>query len=134
MGKIDTNAPLIHKTREMIKILNIYLNHFPNHEKYGLSQQIRNSAYKMYGLIVECLKKYYKKTTLTELDIENEKLKMYVNLGFELGYFKYKNNLKDCSDNEAFRRYSFLSNMLKEIGAMIGGWIIQFNKSNRVVS
>jgi len=32
MSKLDTNAPLIQKTREMIKLLNVYLNHFPNHE------------------------------------------------------------------------------------------------------
>jgi hypothetical protein len=48
---------------EMIKLLNIYLNHFPKHEKYALALQIRQTAYHIYDLITECHKKYYKKTT-----------------------------------------------------------------------
>lgn len=68
MSKIDTNAPIIQKTREMIKLLNVYLNHFPNHEKYGLCQQMRVCAYEVYGLIIESLKRYHKKTALTQLE------------------------------------------------------------------
>lgn len=30
MSKPDTNAPLIQKAREVIKLLNVYLNHFPS--------------------------------------------------------------------------------------------------------
>ncbi len=52
---------------ELMKLLNIYLNHFPKFEKYALSNRIRNTAYELYDLIVEGEKKYYKKTTLTRL-------------------------------------------------------------------
>ena len=51
------NAALFWKMEEMIKLLNIHLNHFPKHEKYGLCQQIRQTAYELYGMIVECEKK-----------------------------------------------------------------------------
>jgi hypothetical protein len=52
MGR-DSEATLIRKIMEMIKLLNIYLNHFPKHEKYALSQRIRNNVYKIFDLIVE---------------------------------------------------------------------------------
>lgn len=48
-GEITLNRKFL----EMIKLLNIYLNHFPNHEKYALSNQIRNTAYNVYGLELE---------------------------------------------------------------------------------
>ena len=32
-----------------MKLLNVYLNHFPKYEKYGLTLQIRNTAFEMYG-------------------------------------------------------------------------------------
>ena len=76
---------------EFAKLLNIYLNHFPKHEKYALSNRIRNTAYDVYDFISEGQKRYHKKTTLTQLDIAHEKLRMQLYLAYELGYFKYKN-------------------------------------------
>lgn len=45
----------------MIKQVNRYLNHFPRSERYGLSLQIRNAAYDVYGLVVESQKRHHKK-------------------------------------------------------------------------
>lgn len=88
--KKDPEAIINIKFIEMMKLLNIYLNHFPKHEKYALCNLIRTTAYELYNLIIEGQKKYYKKTTLTNLDIVHEKLRMQVNLAFELGYFNFK--------------------------------------------
>jgi len=49
---------------ETVKLLNVYVNHFPAHEKYALSNQIRKTAYELYDLITEGQKRYFKKTTL----------------------------------------------------------------------
>ena len=38
---LHSEARLDHKMMLLIKQLNLYLNHFPKHEKYGLCQQIR---------------------------------------------------------------------------------------------
>lgn len=38
-----------------MQLLNIYLNHFPKHEKYALCNQIRNTAYEVYNLITYIL-------------------------------------------------------------------------------
>jgi four helix bundle protein len=120
---MNPHSNLIHKSREMIKLANVYLNHFPKHEKYGLSQQIRCCLYDIYGYIVEGEKRYHKKTTLTNLDIEHEKLRMYFNLAFELGYFEYRRSEKCEPQKEAVRRYTAISAKINEVGAMIGGWI-----------
>ena len=37
----NSEAVLFRKYLEMLKLLHIYLNHFPNHEKFGLAQSIR---------------------------------------------------------------------------------------------
>ena len=104
-------------------LLNIHLNHFPKHEKYGLCQAIRNSVYSVLGLIVECQKKYHNKTSLTKLDIQHEQLRAFVNLAFEMGYFAYHSNKRIRSEAETLRRYTAVSVLINELGAMIGGWV-----------
>ena len=49
-GEISINRKFV----EMMKLLNIYLNHFPKYEKYALTNNIRVTAYKVYDLISEC--------------------------------------------------------------------------------
>ena len=64
---IHNEAQLDRKFLELAKLMNIYLNHFPSHEKYGLALTIRQKAYEMYGYMVEAQKRYHKKTALTNL-------------------------------------------------------------------
>ena len=47
-------AAILCKCRELILLLNVHLNHFPKHEKYGLCQSIRQAAYDVYALLAEC--------------------------------------------------------------------------------
>lgn len=121
---IHDEAKLDRKFLEMVKLLNIYLNHFPRHEKYGLSTTIRQKAYEVYGYIVEAQKRYHKKTALTNLDCAHEQLRMFVRLAFELGYFGYKNEQRgDRPEETAEHRYLAISGLVDEMGRMIGGWI-----------
>ena len=46
---IHSEATLDRKFIEFAKLMNIYLNHFPAHEKYGLSLQIIESAVSIIG-------------------------------------------------------------------------------------
>lgn len=109
----------------MLKQLNQYLNHFPRSEKYGLSLQIRNAAYEVYGLVVEAQKRHHKKTSLSALDIRHEQLRMLVRLAHELGYFQFKDGARLSSNAEATaeRRHHALAKMIDELGRMIGGWL-----------
>lgn len=104
-------------------LLNVHLNHFPKHEKYGLSQSIRQAAYDVYALLVECQKRYHNKTTLSKLDVRHEQLRMLINLAFELGHYDFHNHKRTRSNDEAQRRYTAISILVNELGAMIGGWI-----------
>ena len=119
---IHSEAILNRKFMEMIKLLNIYLNHFPRHEKFALANNIRNTAYKIYDLITECQKRYYKKTSLTELDVTHQKLRMQIYLANELGYFSFKDGKKD-KETDATKRFLAISNIIDEIGKIIGAWI-----------
>lgn len=117
------NAQLFHKCREMIKLINVHLRHFPRHERYALCQEIRLAAYGVYNGIVECQKRYHNKTSLTRLDVHHEPLRMLVHLAFELGYYDYKDGKRQTCEKEALRRYTAASLLINEVGAMIGGWL-----------
>lgn len=126
------NAALIHKLRELIKLTNVHLRHFPKHERYALSQEIRQAAYGVYTGAVECMKRYHNKTTLTKLDVQHEQLRMLVNLAFELGYYEYQDGRRAHTETEALRRYTALSILINEAGAMIGGWLGHLRGAKRV--
>ena len=120
---VHNEAKLDTRYIQVVKLLNIYLNHFPRHEKHGLALQIRNTSYEMYALMVEAQKRYIKKTTLTNLDIKHEQLRMFTRLAYELGYFGHPVVNQFESTKLNFKRYSSLSKGIDEIGRMIGGWI-----------
>ncbi len=120
---LHSEAGLDRKFTEFAKLLNLYLNHFPRHEKFGLALDIRRAAYDVYGLIVECQKRYQKKTTLTQLDIRHEQLRMLIRLANALGYFGFKDGKHDSNDRTE-HRYLALSRLVDELGRMIGGWIV----------
>lgn len=125
-------AAIFHKARELIKLMNVHLNHFPRHEKYALCQEIRQAAYGVYSGLVECQKRYHNKTGLTRLDVQHEQLRMLLNLAFELGYYDYHDSKRARTDAEALRRYTAISILVNELGAMIGGWIRSLKTENGV--
>lgn len=114
---------LNHKFIETFKLMNVYLNHFPSHEKYGLAQQIRNAMYECYAFFVEGCKRYHKRTTLTNLDIRHEQWRMLVNIANELKYFNFKDGKELKGKAVAIRRFTAISLLIDELGRMIGGWI-----------
>ena len=59
---------------------------------------------------MEGFKKYYKKTTLQELDVEIMKLKAYLRLSYNLKFLPPK-------------KYEIWSAKSVELGRMVGGWI-----------
>lgn len=130
---IHSETELNRKFVEFAKLLNIYLNHFPKHEKYALANQIRNTAYGVYDLISEGQKRYIKKTTLTNLDIAHEQLRMQIFLANELGYFGFSDGKASAKGRENLEghRYLTISLMVDELGRMIGGWIQKIKADNR---
>jgi hypothetical protein len=123
---IHSAAILDKKYLEMLKLLNVYLNHFPRYEKFALANRIRNTAYELYDLIVEGQKRYHKKTTLISMDIKHEQLRMQIRLAHELGYFRFHDGKtqKQSPEEQELHRLMTLQLLIDEIGRMIGGWIV----------
>ncbi len=128
---LHDEAKLDQKFIALAKQVNLYLSHFPKHERYGLALEIRRAAYDVYSIIVECQKRYQKKASLTNLDIRHEQLRMLVRLAFELGYFGFENGSKSEKSRKELseHRYLALSRMIDELGRMIGGWIAAERKA-----
>lgn len=106
------------KCHEMTKYAYVVLKQFPRYEKHGLASEIRTSIWQIHRLIVTALKRYHKKTTLTELDIELAVLRKQTRLSMELGYIDV-------------RRYQLWSGLIVEICKMLGGWIKQNNTNQQ---
>lgn len=119
---------LIRKQVEMIALLDLYLAHFPKHEKYALSQYMRVSAMDVYKFTVEGYKRYHKKTTLQNLDIAHETLRMQIYLAEKRGYFAWQDGRK--TEHDTHNRYKKLSMLCDEVGAMIGEWIKVNERTN----
>ena len=90
------------------------LAQFPKSEKFALVTDIKHSMDKMLEHSIEAQKKYYKKTTLQELDVEIAKLRAYLRLAFQLGFLPMK-------------KYEVWSEKVVEIGKMLGGWLKSVN-------
>jgi four helix bundle protein len=98
------------KAEDMIAYGYVALRQFPKSERHVLSQEIRQSLWRLLRLIVVCNRRYYKKTTLQDLDAELDLLRSQVRMAQSLGYLPFK-------------KYEVWSRMLDEIGRMVGGWM-----------
>lgn len=101
---------ILQKSFDMMNYAYKALAQYPKGEKFALVVDIKRCMDLILERIIEANKKYYKKTTLQELDVEVEKLKAYVRLSYNLGYLPQK-------------KYEIWSSQVVEIGKMVGGWI-----------
>ena len=83
---------------------------FPKYEKFVLCAEVRQTLTVLIKLIVRAAKRYYKKTTLQDLDIEIEYLRSLIRKAHGM---KYINT----------RKYGIGIKHINEIGKMAGGWI-----------
>lgn len=90
------------------------LAQFPKSEKFALVTDIKRSMDTLLERCIEAQKKYYKKTTLQDMDVEIMKLRAYIRLSFQLGFLPMK-------------KYEIWSGQVVEIGKMLGGWLKTVN-------
>lgn len=86
------------------------LAQYPKSEKFALVADIKRCMDQVLERSVEGLKKYYKKTTLQQLDVELEKLRVYIRLSYKKGFLPVK-------------KYNVWSEMVNELGKIIGTWM-----------
>lgn len=105
------------KIYEMIRYGSPALLQFPKTERFELAGRIRSRMYSMLELAVVIEKKYYKKTTLQDLDVELDVLRHLIRLAADRKL--YPNNAP-CLP---FKKYEYWAKLLDEIGRMIGGYL-----------
>ncbi|WP_304430138.1 diversity-generating retroelement protein Avd [Faecalibaculum rodentium] len=86
------------------------LEQMPKSQKFSLAQDMKLCMDRIMRLTITANKKYTKRTTLQELDVEIAALKIYLRIAYDLRYLPPK-------------KYEVWTGMLIEIGKMVGGWI-----------
>jgi len=107
-----TELTILTKLHDMIKYAYPALAQYPKSEKFAIVADIKHCMDMVMERAIEASKKYYKKTTLQEMDVELMKLRHYLRLSHELGFLPPK-------------KYEIWSGMVVEVGRMLGGWIKQ---------
>jgi hypothetical protein len=72
--------------------------------------------------VTEAQKRYHKRTTLTQLDVRHEQLRMLLLLAHELGLFNFSKGKQD-PDKPGDHRVLVILRLVDELGRMIGGWL-----------
>lgn len=105
------------KIYEMIRYGSPALLQFPKSERYELAGRIRARMYGLleYAVIVE--KKYYKKTTLQDMDVELDVLRHLIRLAADRKLYP------TTAAPLPFKKYEYWAKMLDEIGRMLGGYM-----------
>lgn len=103
-------AELLAKLEELEDYTHTALIQYPKLERHLLCADIRNSLAAVQRLVVVAWKRYHKKTTLQELDVEIEILRGWVRKSLRRGHINA-------------RRYEIWSRHINDVGRMVGGWI-----------
>ena len=86
------------------------MQQYPKAEKYALVADTKAAAYELLRLLVTANKRYHKKTTMQDADIQLDILRHLIRLGKDLGFLPIK-------------KFEVLSGMTTEIGRLLGGWM-----------
>ena len=101
---------ILQKTYDMMQYLHQTLQQYSKSEKYGLAADTKSAAYELLRLLITANKRYHKKTTMQDADIQLDILRHMIRLGKDLKFM-------------SLRRFEILSGMTTELGKMIGGWM-----------
>lgn len=107
---MERDLKILQKSYDMVKYGYCALRQFPKSEKYSLAADIKQSMYAIIHLIIRANKRYHKKTTLQDIDIEIEALRHLIRMAMDLNFLPFK-------------KYEVWSRLLNEIGKMLGGWM-----------
>jgi len=104
------NLKVLQKAYDMTNYGYVALRQFPKSEKYGLAAEIKFAMLQLMKHIIACNRRYYKKTSIQEIDVALDTLRMYIRLAKDLQFLDLK-------------RYENWAKMLNELGRMVGGWM-----------
>ena len=105
---------ILQKVQDLMTYSYPILTQFPKAVKFSFAEDIRYCMNTLLELTIEEEKRYIKKTTVQNMDIENEKLKIFIRVAYELRYIDK-------------HRYAVWEGKVVEIGKMIGGLLKSVN-------
>lgn len=106
---MNAELKILQKCYDMIQYGYVCLRQFPKAEKFTLAAEIKRCMINILSLVIRANRRYYKKTTIQDLDIELDTLRYYIRLSKDLRFLPFK-------------KYENWSRNINEIGRMIGGW------------
>lgn len=105
------------KTYDLMLYLWPFVNKLPKTDKYVFGDKIKEINLEMIDNII-VISKYCNKGNIKEyllkLDINKERLQIYIRMCYDLKHIDK-------------RRYIYISGLINEIGKIIGGWIKKTN-------
>ena len=120
--KYDTSnpGPCCQKIEDMIFYARPIVRRWPALDKYTLGEDIMREMLNMLRLATKARLRYMNKSTLAELDTSKAVLEAFIRDANRTVF-----TAKDGRERRLLTDHSYgvWSGMLKEIGALIGGWI-----------
>ena len=110
MSEKDEVNKIEKKIFEMIDYGYTAMRQYPKSEKFALAADIKRCMDQVLEKPIEAKKKYFKKTTLQDMDVELEKVRKYVRLSYHLGFLP-------------MQKYDTWSEKIDEVGKILGAWI-----------
>ena len=102
-------SPIFTKTFDMLAWLLPATLKFPREHRFVLAQRAQNAAFNFYEAITAASLSEKPLSYLQEADIELQRLRLYLRLCQRLQFFNAG-------------QYQHVSEMLEEIGKLLGGW------------
>lgn len=110
-GRDQRNGLIIlQKTKDLMQYLYTSWVKYPRSEKPGFVADYKECLFEFLKYIITAQKKYFKKTTLQDADVQLELLRLFNDLSYDLHFIDEK-------------RYQIVSEKLCEVGRLLGGWI-----------
>lgn len=101
---------MLTKLEELDAYVHLAVKQYPKHERHLLAADTRACSDRLLRLTIASWKRYHKKTTLSELDIEIEVMRHLVRKALRLEYINPD-------------RYRIWAEHINELGRMLGGWL-----------
>lgn len=109
---------VLQKTKDLMGYLYTSFVKYPKCEKLSFVNDYKQALFEFTCLIIRARKKYFKKTTLQDADVQLELLRLFNDLSYDMHFIDEK-------------RYLLVSDKINEIGRLLGGWIKSHKESGK---
>lgn len=116
---MDDSKTTCQKVEDMIDYAMPIIERWPKLHRYTLGERITNQMYDIAELCTAAQMKYYKKTTMQEIDIKKAQLLQMVRRANRIEY-QAKDGKRRLLN---VQHYEVWSAKIIEIGRMLGGWM-----------